>query len=79
GLLVRANAAGLADLYYSFFKNSGLLLPVAVGLLLSVTGTLPGIIVLSESFQSRRRIAAALSILWAVICLTLCLTLSDFA
>jgi hypothetical protein len=79
GMLLRSNATGLTDAYFGFFKNSGFLLPVILGLLLSVTGALPGIVVLGESFQAGRRIVAALSVLWAVICLMLCLCLSDFA
>ena len=77
--LLSSSSLGLADLYFGFFKNSGFLLPVIAGLLLSVTGALPGIIILSESFQSGRRVAAGLTILWAIICLALCLSLSDFA
>ncbi|MCR9141425.1 MAG: hypothetical protein NXI24_04175 [bacterium] len=79
GALLRSNVSGMADLYFGFFKNTGFLLPVIIGLLLSAIGALPGIIILSETFKSRRRVAAALSIVWAVICLTLCLGFSDFA
>lgn len=79
GFLLHFNAVGIADLYFGLFKNTGFLLPVVIGLVLSVIGALPGIIVLSESFQTSRRIAATLTIFWAVICLILCLSLSDFA
>lgn len=79
GFLLRLNAGGIADHYFALFKNAGFLLPVMVGLLLSAAGALPGIIILTETFQVQRRIAAGITILWAVFCLVLSVGLSDFA